>query len=177
MEPAGRRLARWALVAIVAAVYVSGAAAEEEGYKKAKKERILGVGLGVFLLSFFFFSMCGLCWIGTLLPEERNEQWIFNLTGTVVFVVVALILFLADERPQYVSREKTVRGYDDNFIGLVIVSLFMLAVTGFALAAVLCYHVCAPIEAPVIKKGLMGNRQGLFDTHGRCIQAQPTFAP
>ena len=84
---------------------------------------------------------------------------------------------LADERPQYVSREKTVRGYDDNFIGLVIVSLFMLAVTGFALAAVLCYHVCAPIEAPVIKKGLMGNRQGLFDTHGRCIQAQPTFAP
>ena len=69
MEPAGRRLARWALIAVVAAVYVSGAAAEEEGYKKAKKERILGVGLGVFLLSFFFFSMCGLCWIGTLLPE------------------------------------------------------------------------------------------------------------
>ena len=145
----------WVLVACVAAV-----ACAEEGYKKAKKERVLGVGLGVFLLAFFFFSMCGLCWIGTLLPEERNEQWIFNLVGTLVFVIVALILFLADERPQYVSREKTVRGFDDNFIGLVIVSLFMLAVTGFALGAVLCYHVCAPIEAPVLKRTLHGHRTG-----------------
>lgn len=29
------------------------------------------------------------------------------------------------------------RGYDDNLIGLIIISLFMLAVTGFAVAAVL----------------------------------------
>ena len=109
--------------------------------------------------------------------KERNEQWIFNLVGTLVFVIVALILFLADERPQYVSREKTVRGFDDNFIGLVIVSLFMLAVTGFALGAVLCYHVCAPIEAPVLKRALHGHRAGTFETSGRCVQMQPTFAP
>ena len=63
---------RWVYIAAVA---LATALAEEAGYKKAKKERILGVGLGVFLLAFFFLSMCGLCWVGTLLPQERNEQW------------------------------------------------------------------------------------------------------
>lgn len=69
--------ARWLVVAAVAALHLAleAAAEDEEGYKKAKKERILGVGLGVFLLAFFFISMCGLCWIGVLLPQERNEQW------------------------------------------------------------------------------------------------------
>ena len=53
----------------------------------------------------------------------------------------------------------------------------MLCVTGFALVAVLCYHVCAPIEAPLIKRSLAGDRAGLFDTAGRCVAAQPTWAP
>ena len=44
---------RWAGAVLLCACR---AAAEEQGLRRAGKERVLGVGLGVFLLSFFFIS-------------------------------------------------------------------------------------------------------------------------
>mmetsp|Transcript_18682 Transcript_18682/g.55541 ORF Transcript_18682/g.55541 Transcript_18682/m.55541 type:complete len:174 (+) Transcript_18682:78-599(+) len=164
---------RGILGALLAVTLVAG---EEQAYERAKRERILGVGVGVFLLAFFFVAMCALCWAGALLPQERHEQWIFNLVGTLGFLVVACVLFFADEQPQYVSHEKVVGGYDDTFIGLIIVTLFLLCAAGFALAAFVCYHVCQPVEAPRVQQGLAGDRAGLFDAHGRCVKMQPTLA-
>ena len=54
---------RWAGAVLLCACR---AAAEEQGLRRAGKERVLGVGLGVFLLSFFFIAMCALCWAGAL---------------------------------------------------------------------------------------------------------------
>lgn len=164
---------QWILGVGLAASLVGG---NDQAYENAKRERVLGVGMGVFLLAFFFVAMCALCWAGALLPQERHEQWIFNLVGTLGFLVVACVLFFADERPQYVSSEKAVGGYDDTFIGLVIVTLFLLCAAGFALASIVCYHICQPIEAPRVQRGLAGDRAGLFDAHGRCVKMQPMFA-
>ena len=110
---------RWAGAVLLCACR---AAAEEQGLRRAGKERVLGVGLGVFLLSFFFIAMCALCWAGALLPQERGEQWIFNVVGTLGFGVVACVLFLADERPEYASEERAEREHDDNLIGLIVVA-------------------------------------------------------
>ena len=38
--------------------------------------------------------------------RARARRRVFNLIGTVVFALVALILLLADTSPQYVSTEK-----------------------------------------------------------------------
>eukprot|EP00629_Pelagomonadales_sp_RCC1024_P015759 CAMPEP_0119279372 /NCGR_PEP_ID=MMETSP1329-20130426/20691_1 /TAXON_ID=114041 /ORGANISM="Genus nov. species nov., Strain RCC1024" /LENGTH=173 /DNA_ID=CAMNT_0007279911 /DNA_START=23 /DNA_END=544 /DNA_ORIENTATION=+ len=160
---------RGILGALLAVTLVAG---EEQAYERAKRERILGVGVGVFLLAFFFVAMCALCWAGALLPQERHEQWIFNLVGTLGFLVVACVLFFADEQPQYVSREDVVIGYDDTFIGLIIVALFLLSAAGFALATIICYHVCQPVEVPRLRRSLTGDRTGLFDLHGRCVEMQ-----
>ena len=151
------------------------AAAEEQGLRRAGKERVLGVGLGVFLLSFFFIAMCALCWAGALLPQERGEQWIFNVVGTLGFGVVACVLFLADERPEYASEERAEREHDDNLIGLIVVAGLLACAAAFGLGAVLCYHVCAPVEAPLVQKRPAGDRQGLFDASGQCVASRPAF--
>ena len=45
----------------------------------------------------------------------------------------------------------------------------------FGLGAVLCYHVCAPVEAPLVQKRPAGDRQGLFDASGQCVASRPAF--
>ena len=163
---------RWAGAVLLCACR---AAAEEQGLRRAGKERVLGVGLGVFLLSFFFIAMCALCWAGALLPQERGEQWIFNVVGTLGFGVVACVLFLADERPEYASEERAEREHDDNLIGLIVVAGLLACAAAFGLGAVLCYHVCAPVEAPLVQKRPAGDRQGLFDASGQCVASRPAF--
>ena len=163
---------RWAGAVLLCACR---AAAEEQGLRRAGKERVLGVGLGVFLLSFFFIAMCALCWAGALLPQERGEQWIFNVVGTLGFGVVACVLFLADERPEYASEERAEREHDDNLIGLIVVAGLLACSAAFGLGAVLCYHVCAPVEAPLVQKRPAGDRQGLFDASGQCVASRPAF--
>lgn len=164
---------RWAGAALL---WVGRAAAEEQALKRAPRERILGVGLGVFLLSFFFLASCALCWAGALLPQERGEQWIFNVVGTLAFGVVACVLFLADERPEYAGGAEGGDEYDDNFIGLLVVAGLLACAAVFGLGAVLCYHVCAPIEASLVRKRPASDRQGLFDAAGHCVAARPAFA-
>ena len=143
---------RWAGAVLLCACR---AAAEEQGLRRAGKERVLGAG--------------------ALLPQERGEQWIFNVVGTLGFGVVACVLFLADERPEYASEERAEREHDDNLIGLIVVAGLLACAAAFGLGAVLCYHVCAPVEAPLVQKRPAGDRQGLFDASGQCVASRPAF--
>jgi hypothetical protein len=107
-----------------------------EGTEKAKGQKVLGIGVGVFLIAFFFIVALILCASGLLMPAERNEGWcaaclsqmrgprkgdvalvriatpswrrIFNLVGTLLFFLVSAILLLAEPEPRYSSTENTV---------------------------------------------------------------------
>jgi len=55
------------------------------------------------------------------------------------------------------------------------VSSVLACAAAFGLGAVLCYHVCAPVEAPLVQKRPAGDRQGLFDASGQCVASRPAF--
>lgn len=154
--------------------------AEEEeypsaDYRKAPRTRVLGVGLGVFLLVFFFMIGCAICWIGSVVPEDRcPPQTVFNIIGTTVFGLVALILLFADAEPRYESREDKVVKYRENFVGLVLVTVFGVTAASFGVGAVLCYHMCQEIEMPAVAS-YASDRAGVFDSAGRCLGPLPTI--
>ncbi|KAJ1462477.1 hypothetical protein M885DRAFT_505352 [Pelagophyceae sp. CCMP2097] len=149
-----------------------------EGTRKAKSQKVLGLGVGVFLVAFFFIVALILCASGLLMPAERNEGWIFNLVGTLLFFLVSAVLLLAEPEPRYSSTEKTVQGYDGNTIGLVVILVMLLIAAGLGGGSVLCYHVCAPIEAASIRTSESDgrSRSGVFDSRGNCIAKQPTLS-
>ena len=139
-------------------------------YRKARPRRIFGAGIGIFLLVFFFFVSCGVCWGGTLVPEEYVEQqWVFKVLGTVIFSSVALLLLFAEEEPRYESREEETRGYDDNLLGLLVVLFFMVVAAAVGLASIFYYHCLARVEAPMDHR--RPEKTGIFS--GTCQYREP----
>lgn len=144
-------------------------------YRKAQRTRVLGVGVGVFLLVFFFMIGCSICWLGSVVPEDRcPPQTVFNVVGTAVFGIVAFILLFADADPRYESKEDKVVKYRENFIGLVLVTVFGVTAASFGVGAVLCYHVCQEIEMPAVAT-YSSDRAGVFDSAGRCLAPLPAI--
>lgn len=150
--------------------------AAEDEYRKAEPTRIFGVGIGVFLVVFFFIVSCGICWIGTLVPENRTlpPKGTFTVVGTAIFGIVALVLLFADPEPQFEAKEDTVVEYRQNFAGLAMTGAYagLAAVAG--LGAVACYHVCLPMHAPLVLPPASSQRVGVFDRRtGRRVGPGP----
>ena len=60
---------------------------------------------------------------------------------------------------EYASEERAEREHDDNLIGPIVVAGLPGVRRGVRLGAVLCYHACAPVEAPLVQKRPAGDRR------------------
>mmetsp|Transcript_22900 Transcript_22900/g.34472 ORF Transcript_22900/g.34472 Transcript_22900/m.34472 type:complete len:136 (+) Transcript_22900:200-607(+) len=83
---------------------------------EAEPTRVLGVGIGVFLIAFFFALALLLFVVGAAL----GKKGIFFGIGTGIFLLVCAILFGADRGSQYVIVEETVQDYSALFYPRVV---------------------------------------------------------
>ena len=117
---------------------------------ETQSKRVLGVGYGVFFLTFFFICTCMMC------CYAQTGLWVrpayANFLGFVVFSIVVLVLFCANVTPRYKPREsQQLKVYNAQYVGVITVFTFMLLGTTLGTIAFLCYDVCQPIQAVSIE--------------------------
>ena len=122
--------------------------AADDDLVETQSKRVLGVGYGVFFLTFFFICTCMFCCIGGLHTRPAYA----NIVGFTVFFIVVLVLFCADVTPRYKPREsQQLKVYNAQYVGVITVFTFMLLGTTLGTIAFLCYDVCQPIQAVSIE--------------------------
>ncbi|CAM9243070.1 unnamed protein product [Scytosiphon promiscuus] len=134
-------------------------AEDVDGLTEKGETRVMGLGVGVFLI--FFFSMVAVvvCLIGATTPRPGT----FACAGTGLLGFVILILLVAEQDSRYVEdKSDQIQEYDQTFYPRL-VAVLVLALAALLGAGGLCVmHVAKPVYATPVYNQRSDLRRPIF---------------
>ncbi|CAM9800571.1 unnamed protein product [Choristocarpus tenellus] len=124
-----------------------------------KDTRVMGLGIGVFLIFFFSIISILICLVGATTPRPG----VFSCGGTAVIGVVLLVLLTAERESRYVEdKSDQLQEYDQSHYPRVIIFAIMVLAVIAGLAGICVAHIGIRIHASPLLHNQKGPRQPLF---------------
>ncbi|CAM9397758.1 unnamed protein product [Hapterophycus canaliculatus] len=130
-----------------------------DGLTEKGETRVMGLGVGVFLI--FIFSMVAVvaCLVGATTPRPGT----FACAGTGLLGFVILILLVAEQDSRYVEdKSDQIQDYDHTFYPRLVAVVILALAALLGLGALCVMHIGKPVYATPVYDQRSDRRQPIF---------------
>ncbi|CAM9771072.1 unnamed protein product [Laminaria digitata] len=123
---------------------MSSAAMAADGLTEKGETRVMGLGVGVFLIFFFSLLAAVVCLVGATTPRPGA----FACGGAGLLGFVVLLLLVAEQDSRYVQdKSDQLQEYDQAFYPRLVIVLILLLAALVGLGGVCVAHIGKPVYA------------------------------
>ncbi|CAM9652183.1 unnamed protein product [Sphacelaria rigidula] len=133
--------------------------ANTDGLTEKGETRVMGLGIGVFLVFFFSLVSIVVCLVGATTPRPGE----FACGGAGILGFVLLILVIAERESKYVEdTSNQIHEYDQTFYPRLALIFIMIVAALVGLASVCITHIGKPLRATPIYDQRVEVRRPIF---------------
>ncbi|CAM9889680.1 unnamed protein product [Pylaiella littoralis] len=130
------------------------------GLTEKGETRVMGLGVGVFLIFFFSMVAAVICVVGATTPRPGT----FACGGMCLVGFVVILLLIAEQDSRYVEdKSDQIQEYDQTFYPRLVAVLVLALAVLVGLGALCVVHIGKPLHAtPVYDQGGCDLRRPIF---------------
>ncbi|CAN0262524.1 unnamed protein product [Ectocarpus sp. 6 AP-2014] len=130
-----------------------------DGLTEKGETRVMGLGVGVFLIFFFSMVAAVVCLVGATTPRPGT----FACGGAGLLGFVMFILLVAEQDSRYVEdKSDQIQDYDQTFYPRLITVLFMALAGLLGLGGLCVMHIGKPVHATPVYDQRSDSRRPIF---------------